>query len=52
MTPERKGRILMIVGLFGRVAGSLCLRFHLDFFSGLGYGVGIAWLAVSMSLRG
>jgi hypothetical protein len=40
----------MIVGLFGLVAGSLCLRFHLDFFSGVGYGVGIASLAVSMFL--
>lgn len=41
----------MIVGLFALVAGSLCLRYQLDFFSGLGYGVGIASLAVSIFLQ-
>src|SRR5438105_1453475 len=35
-TPSRRSRILLIVGLVALAAGSVCLRFHLDFFSGGG----------------
>jgi hypothetical protein len=44
--PDGRKRLLMIVGLFLLTAGSICLRFHWDFFAGVGYGAGIASLAV------
>ena len=50
-TPDGKKRVLMIVGLFLLTAGSICLRFHWDFFAGVGYGAGIASLVVWIHRR-
>jgi hypothetical protein len=41
----------MIVGLCCLAAASVCLRFHLDFIAGVGYGVGLGCLAVWIRRR-
>jgi hypothetical protein len=49
---DGRKRVLMIVGLLLLTAGSISLRFHWDFFAGVGYGAGIASLAVWIYRRG
>ncbi len=46
---QRKGRVFLIAGLFALAAAQLTLtRFHWDFASGTGYGLGIGALITSI----
>jgi hypothetical protein len=53
MPANRDGedKVPMIVGLCCLAAASVCLRFHLDFIAGVGYGVGLGCLAVWIRRR-
>lgn len=43
---DAKGRGLVILGMLLLAAGGLCLRFHLDFFAGVGLGAGMTCLVI------
>jgi hypothetical protein len=49
--PDSEGKLPLIVGLCCLAAASVCLRFHLDFIAGVGYGLGLGCLVVWIRRR-